>query len=274
VKTINGSANLEQAAAAGAQLMLAALFGAGAVGWVTALAYATALWSILASSLHRSGTRSLGPADHVTLLRAVLVGGVTTLVVDRAGVGVVFISLVSVALVLDAVDGRIARRTGTASELGARFDMEIDAFLILVLSVQAAWSLHPWVLAIGLARYLFVALGRPLPWLRSALPPSFARKAVGVLQGVVLVVADAGVVPYPVAITLTGLALGSLTWSFGRDVRWLWWNRHPRPPVADVAETGPPRRPTRNSVPASGRWCPAAGQDSAGLGVRRGRAMP
>ena len=39
---------------------------------------------------------------------------------------------------LDAVDGQVARRTGTVSALGARFDMEVDAFLILVLSVYVA----------------------------------------------------------------------------------------------------------------------------------------
>ena len=37
--------------------------------------------------------------------------------------------------VLDAVDGHVARRTGTATAFGARFDMEVDAFLIVVLSV-------------------------------------------------------------------------------------------------------------------------------------------
>ncbi len=45
------------------------------------------------------------------------------------------------ALALDAVDGWIARRTHTVSELGARFDMEVDAFLLLVLSAYVAQDL-------------------------------------------------------------------------------------------------------------------------------------
>ena len=45
------------------------------------------------------------------------------------------IGLTVPALILDAVDGWLARRTRTATELGARFDMEVDAFLILALSV-------------------------------------------------------------------------------------------------------------------------------------------
>ncbi len=39
------------------------------------------------------------------------------------------VALASAALVLDAVDGQVARRTGTATALGARFDGEVDAFL-------------------------------------------------------------------------------------------------------------------------------------------------
>ena len=73
-----------------------------------------------------------------------LVGGVAALVIDHPGGGaplVTLITLATVALILDAVDGQVARRTATASPLGARFDMEVDAFLILVLSVHVATSL-------------------------------------------------------------------------------------------------------------------------------------
>ena len=79
------------------------------------------------------------------------------------------VSLSAVALVLDAVDGWVARRTGTVSSLGARFDMEVDAFLILVLSVYVARLTGDWwVLTIGAARYVFVAVGRLQPWLRGS----------------------------------------------------------------------------------------------------------
>ena len=226
------SAGQTQAAGVSAQLLLLALLGKGVglgpVGWLAGTAYTAALWSLLTVALHRSGTRSLGPADHVTLARAVLVGGVAALVADRAGEGVpvvVFVWLASVALVLDAVDGQVARRTGTASPLGARFDMEVDAFLILVLSVPVAMFLGPWVLAIGAMRYVFVAAAWVMPWLSAALPPSFARKTVAALQGIVLVLAIPGVLPRPVATVLAGLALAFLVWSFGRDILWLWRNQ-------------------------------------------------
>ena len=88
------------------------------------------------------------------------------------------VALTAVALVLDAVDGWVARRTETASALGARFDMEVDAFLILVLSVYVARSAGAWVLAIGAARYAFVAAGWLLPWLRGSPPPRYWCKVV------------------------------------------------------------------------------------------------
>ena len=68
------------------------------------------------------------------------------------------------ALVLDSVDGRVARRTASTTAVGARFDMEVDAFLILVLSAYVVQSVGLWVLTIGAARYAFVAAGWLLPW--------------------------------------------------------------------------------------------------------------
>lgn len=235
----------ETAAGAGAQVLLVAALGTalglGPAGWLAGLAFALATWAILGRALSRSWPRPrrLGPANRVTLARAVLVGGVTTLVADSfespppAGV---LLGLGTVALILDAVDGKVARRTGTATALGARFDMEVDAFLILVLSVQAAAALGAWVLAIGAMRYVFAAAARLLPWLRGQLPPSTARKTVAALQGVVLLAAGAGILPYPVAFGAVLLALTALTWSFGRDVRWLWHARPHRSGPAAVRE--------------------------------------
>src|SRR5215218_11011335 len=118
--------------------------------------------------LNRSGSAVLGAANRVTLARASLVGAVTALLADAlvgsASVAAA-VGLAAVALVLDAVDGWVARRSGTVSALGARFDMEVDAFLILVLSVYVAQSVGPWVLVIGAMRYVFVVVSWVLPWL-------------------------------------------------------------------------------------------------------------
>ena len=129
-------------------------------------------------------------------------------------------TLTVVALALDWVDGWVARRNGTTS-LGARFDGEVDAFLILVLSVYVARSAGAWVLAIGAARYAFLAAGWLLPWLREPLPPRYWRKVVAVTQGVVLTIAAADVLPLALTQAALLVALGLLAESFGRDVWWL-----------------------------------------------------
>jgi hypothetical protein len=100
--------------------------------------------------------------------------------------------------------------------------MEVDAFLILVLSVHVAVALGPWVMVMGALRYAFVTASWGLDWLRGALPPSHARKVVAAVQGIALVAAASGLLPHPDV--LVGLALASLIWSFGRDIAWLWRN--------------------------------------------------
>ncbi|MFJ6071676.1 CDP-alcohol phosphatidyltransferase family protein [Streptomyces sp. NPDC093065] len=231
------SVQQETAVGAGAQLLLLALLGTalgmGTAGWLTGLAFAFAGWAVLSRALHRSRLPSFGPANRVTLGRATLVGGVTALVADSfrdAPPASLLVGLTAVALLLDGVDGKVARRTGTSTPLGARFDMEVDAFLILVLSVYVATDLGPWVLLIGGMRYVFVAAARVWPWLTAPLPPSTARKTVAALQGVLLLLAGADLLPRAANAGVVAVALGLLVWSFGRDVRWLW--RRSRVPAA------------------------------------------
>ncbi|MCX5527699.1 CDP-alcohol phosphatidyltransferase family protein [Streptomyces bobili] len=237
----------ETAVGAGVQILVLALLGTaigmGPAGWVTGLVFAVATWAVLSRALHRSGLRTFGPANRVTLGRATLVGGVTALVADSfvsAPPVSLLVGLTAVALLLDGVDGKVARRTGTSTALGARFDMEVDAFLILVLSVYVSMALGPWVLLIGAMRYAFVAAARVAPWLNAPLPPSTARKTVAAMQGICLLVAGAGLLPYAGNFAVALLALALLLWSFGRDVLWLWReSRTTRGREGTVADTAP-----------------------------------
>jgi phosphatidylglycerophosphate synthase len=212
--------------------ILAATVGLGLAGWVTGLACALVTVVLLLRELSRSGITEFGPADWVTLTRMSLVGGVAALTAEafyRAVPIGVLVSLAVVALTLDWVDGQVARRTGTASEFGARFDMEVDSFLLLVMSVYVARSAGAWVLVFGGMRYAFGAAGWVLPWMRAALPPRYWRKVVATVEGVVLVVAMADVLPRPLVLLALIAAMCLVVESFGRDVLWLWKNRTHRP---------------------------------------------
>ena len=164
---------------------------------------------------------TFGPADRVTLVRAVLTAVVAAGAVESvwSGRSLPILALVAaVALPLDALDGYVARRTGTSSAFGARFDMEVDAALILALSVLLVRPFGPWVLAAGLLRYVFALAGRVWPWLVAPLPPRFSRKAVAAAQGVVLTVAVGEILAPAVAASVVAAALAALLWSFARDV--------------------------------------------------------
>lgn len=203
---------------------LGATGGLHAAGWITGTAVGVGTWVLLGSGLRCSGARALGAANRVTLARAILVGGVAAFAADsltRAVPVPVVVGLAAVALLLDGVDGKVARRTGSASALGARFDMEVDAFLILVLSVLLVRSIGPWVLVIGGMRYVFATAARLLPWMAAELPPRLSRKVVAAAQGTILALAVAGLLPRAVTVATVQLALVALCWSFGRDMIWL-----------------------------------------------------
>ena len=204
---------------------LAGTVGLGVAGGLAGLAYGVAAVGLLARALRRSGAAALGPADLVTLGRSVLVGGVAALVADSF-VGPVPVgaltALAAVALVLDAVDGRVARYTRTVSAVGARFDMEVDSILVLLLSVYVARSLGVWVLAIGSVRYAHWVAGRALPWLRGPVPPRYWCKVVAAVQGVVLTAVAAGVLPGVGAVLALLVVAALLAESFGREA-WLLW---------------------------------------------------
>lgn len=209
-----------------------------AAGWAAGFLYLGASQVLLARGLRASGLACFGWANAATALRSSLVGLVTALVATSVTAPVavpLLVALTALALVLDAADGALARRTHTVSALGARFDMEVDAFALLVLSAYVAQSLGGWVLTIGALRYAFVGAGLLLPWMRTPLPPRYWRKVVTAVAGIALLVAAAGVLPMWADLLAVLLALALLLESFGRDVLWLAAHRAP---VLARAQTG------------------------------------
>ena len=199
--------------------------GLGVAGWITGLATGSAAAGLIAAARVRSdrtvdtpgrlghpdprgtGSRGRGPGRGL---------------VQPAGVDHALVTLAIGALVLDAVDGQVARRTGTATPLGGRLDGEVDAFLILLLSIAVSQVYGSWVLVIGAARYVLLLAGWLMPWLAAPLPPRFWRKVVAAVQGIVLTVAVSGVLDRIVGMFAVGAALLLLAESFGRDVIWLY----------------------------------------------------
>jgi phosphatidylglycerophosphate synthase len=168
----------------------------------------------------------IGYANLVTAGRLALVLPIAAFAARPAtpALGWIAVGVCTTAALLDIVDGRIARRTGTTSAFGARFDMEVDAVLIMVLAVLAwRWDkAGAWVLLSGTLRYAFVAAALVLPWLAAPLPPSLRRKTVCVVQIVALIVVMGPIVRPPLSTLIAAAGLAALSYSFLVDTAWLW----------------------------------------------------
>jgi len=210
-------------AVAAAAFLLVPAAGLGWRGVIAALAvYAMVAVLVLRALPQHAPHRRFGTANAMTLVRAAYVALLLGLIVEGVALeeGLRWVLVLSgvVVLLLDGADGWTARRTGLASPFGARFDMEVDALFVLVLTmlVVRAGTVGSWVMIGGLLRYLFVLAGMAWPILAAPLPTSFRRKAVCVIQILALLAALAP----PAAMAAAWLCLGGLlllVYSFAID---------------------------------------------------------
>jgi len=224
------------------QVLDAAVLGGLAVSWLSfviltapaAMAagalYSTAAVLVIYNAFRTGQAWRFGLANTVTLFRlsltCVLAGAGMQATIWSPALGLASALIAALALGLDGVDGWAARRFGTQSRFGARFDMEVDAGFVAALSMLVWWvtPAGAWVLAIGAMRYAFVAAGWFCPWLRADLPGSLRRQTICVIQGIALTIA---LLPPAsgLAAPVTAAALVLLALSFGVDTIWLYRNR-------------------------------------------------
>jgi phosphatidylglycerophosphate synthase len=225
-----GSSEYWLLAATGPVLLGSALLG-WQLSWLSASTAAFCFLVLAALVARHSRARSFGIADVVTLSRGLGVCFLAGLALQALAGGLArhgvltMIIMGTLCLTLDGVDGRVARARGEASAFGARFDVEIDAAMLVVLSVAVAalgiagW----WVLVIGAMRYGYIATSLVVPALRTPLPYRYSTKVIAVVQSVVLLAALAFRLTHGehwLSDTLLLAALGALCWSFGRSVIW------------------------------------------------------
>ena len=189
--------------------------------------YAIAGGMVLYFAVRTGNMQRFGPANRVTWLRT----GLTTIIAGALAVADtpallnwwIIGALAGAALALDGLDGWLARHHAVSCPFGARFDMETDAALILVLSLLIGVSDKTglWIIAAGALRYVFVAAGRVWPVLTKPLPPSNRRRAVCAIQVGALLACLLPVVTNDMATVIGGMALAILCLSFGRDILWL-----------------------------------------------------
>jgi CDP-diacylglycerol--glycerol-3-phosphate 3-phosphatidyltransferase len=209
--------------------------GAAAIG--TALGFRTALgWVLVVCPLllyeawffHSRRTRT--PAtpirlpNAVTMVRGWLYAAVGGFVVFRPTPAVVWLPglCYGLGVLLDQVDGRIARRTDSESRLGEQLDMAFDTLGFLVApAVAVAWGRLPaWYLLLPAAQYLF-KLGRAVRRRRglavAELQPDGRRRGLSGAQMAFLTVALLPLVPPAPLAVAAGVVLVPSLAMFLRD---------------------------------------------------------
>lgn len=147
----------------------------------------------------------IGYANAITLVRALLLFGVAVFFNSAWGFALV--------LLLDGVDGFIARRFDESSEFGAQFDMETDALFVALLSLALAPE-APWILVAGALRPVFVIARKFFVEVPTERRVPFARYAFGIAAwSMVAAMAIRG----PLLIPLTALSTLVLLVSFTPD---------------------------------------------------------
>jgi phosphatidylglycerophosphate synthase len=212
---------------------------------IAVLCYALVTVLVVAGLGRHAPHRHFGIANSITLSRAGF--GVLLLAVaaeEALGSGQVLntqfrwglTAAAATALLLDAVDGWVARRNNMTSGFGVRFDMEADGLFLLGLTLIliVAGIVGAWVLASSLTYYLFRLAGHVWPMLTAPLFRSWRRKAIFGTQAALLIAAIAPALPSWIAqlCCLTGVML--LLYSFSVDIAWLmgWWRRSGTDPPA------------------------------------------
>ena len=177
---------------------------------------------VLGLPLHLPHLR-FGPANRLSLLRgviiAVLAGFAWNTPATPTVEWVVCILAIS-TLILDGLDGAVARRSGIISTLGARLDCELDGLLTLVLSiiVYSSGRVDAFILLAGSMHYLFFAARfvKLVPTVE--LPSSFRRQTAGVVSSFLLVVCCAPSMGANIDTALALTAVLLLTSSFASDL--------------------------------------------------------
>ena len=140
----------------------------------------------------------------------------------------VFILLAIIALLLDGLDGFIARKYDQVSKFGELIDQEADNFLMFVMSISLYLNreIGLYVFLIPAYRYIFIISMAKYPWLKYTLPNSRLRKVGCVGTILIMIISQDPYITNDVTVFLVILSLIIITFSFSRDIIWLYRNKY------------------------------------------------
>ena len=165
---------------------------------------------------HYTPQGGFGAANTVSLARLVLLCAFGALA-TAPGPGEA--ALLVLVLALDGVDGWLARRHGTSSAFGARLDMEVDAFMVLLVAfvLFREQRLGAFILVPGALRYAYVLVLWAVPGHAPEAPASRFGRYGFTLIAIALCVSAW---PLPYHQVLAAVASLVIAWSFSRSLLW------------------------------------------------------
>ncbi len=192
-----------------------------AASWPLAFAALTSFaWLLLSKRGHHCARGGFGIANGITSLRLVLT--LALMLAASAAPGWLLATTVVSIIVLDGIDGHIARRRGEATPFGAHFDVEVDAMMVMALSCVLLLRdlAGAWVLLAGLWRYIYLATVHVI------VPPNPERSRTRLARAIYVLMttcfAVALIVPPAWAPRLAALGTLSVSFSFGVS----FWDRY------------------------------------------------
>ncbi len=250
-------------------LMIGACF-LGLVAWLGGLGLSYAAKAIgayagfglaVAAALFRDppGT-TLGAANRVTLWRTALACLFAGLVGEGArvldGLAIPLVVGTAAFLVLDGVDGWLARRRGEESAFGRLLDHETDALFLLIRSVLVyqTENVGPWIMAAGLLHYVYLGVRAAWPRLRVDLPAARRGPAIGLGAMLGLLACLSLDLQAEVARAVAVVVLGALIWSFSIDGFRMWRKAisdHDDESLGRRVSALPPGRPRKRNTEES-----------------------
>jgi len=135
-----------------------------------------------------------------------------------------FLYIALVSLALDGIDGLLARCLYQETEFGEYFDQEIDTIFmaVLVLSLYLNYNSTIIIFLIPLYRYFFLFMQKKYSWMRRKLADSFRRKFICLMTILILILCHLEFLTETLIINLSFLAIFIITFSFVKDIIWLY----------------------------------------------------
>tara|TARA_B100001564_G_scaffold11381_1_gene9226 strand:- start:76 stop:546 length:471 start_codon:yes stop_codon:yes gene_type:complete len=140
----------------------------------------------------------------------------------------IIVILAVLSFMLDGLDGFIARKYNHVTKFGEIIDQESDNFLMLVLSISLYLNreVGMYIFLIPLYRYIFILYMSRYSWLKIELPSSQFRKFACAFTILLMIIAQDSYLGHKNTIILVFLSLFIITFSFAKDIIWLYRNKY------------------------------------------------